>query len=169
MTHLGVPAGNIVLLEAIGVKDSPDLRERFAFFRTMPTDGTRVGGSGSFGFTAPPNRAFILTEVDWQFESGVANGTVTLRVFLTWPDPAGGPGSDRRVLESTTLLGSQGGGGTSTVAATGVVVPHGVKITVDVVGSGATGRLQHVLMRGYITEFDQGLIHGSLIDEAIDR
>jgi hypothetical protein len=166
MTHLGVPAGYLVLLEAIDVTASPDLRQSIAFFRTLPGDGSLFPTSGTFGFTAPPNQALILTEVDWQFEFGVANSNVTLRVFLTWFEPSPGLELTRRVLESTILLGSQGGGGTSTVATTGVLVPHGVKITVDVAGSGATGRLQHVLMRGYITDFDQRTLHGSLIDEA---
>ena len=87
MTHLGVPADQLVLLEAIGVKASPDLREQLAFYRTMPADGSNLP------FTHPQNQALILTEVDWQFELGVPNGTVSLRVFLTWPLGSSGSGS----------------------------------------------------------------------------
>ncbi len=150
-THLGVPASDLVLLESIGVKDSPDLRESLAFFRILPADGTYDPSSGDFGYTAPTSKALLITEIDWQYEAGVPNGNVTLRMFLSWPGPA--QGIDRRAFESTILLGSGGGGGTSTAETTGVLVPHGVKITVDVIGSGATGKLQHVLMRGYITDF----------------
>jgi hypothetical protein len=150
-THLGVPASDFVLLESIEVIDSPDPRQSLAFFRTLPADGTMDPSSGTFGYTAPTNKALVITEIDWQYEAGVHNGNVTLRMFLTWPGP--GPGIDRRVLESTILLGASGGGGTSTAETTGVIVPHGVKITVDVIGSGSTGKLQHVLMRGYITDF----------------
>ena len=59
---------------------------------------------------------------------------------------------DLRVLESTTLLGANGGGGISTAETTGIVVYNNVKITVDTIGSGATGKLQHILMRGYLVQ-----------------
>ena len=113
-------------------------------------------------YSTPGGQAIIITEVDWQYEGGAVGGNVTLRIFLNWPNPDGGvPEFEfifERVLESTILLGSNGGGGTSTIETTGIVVPAGVKITVDAIGSGASGKIQHILLRGYLTDFPiQGL------------
>lgn len=142
-------ASQMVLLESIGVKDSPDPKEALAFFRIKYENGLLDPTSGTFGYTAPVGKALIITEADWQYASGKAGENVTLRIFLMWP---GDRGLSRRALESTILLGSSGGGGTSTVERTGIVVPRGVKIIVDVIGSGATGKIQHVLLRGYLTD-----------------
>ena len=143
-THLGVPVFKLVLLEAIRVKDTPDTREALAFFRVKYEDGLMEPAGGTFGYSAPEGHALIITEIDWQYEFGKPGGNVTLRIFLTWPS------TERRVLESTALLGSDGGGGTSTTQTTGIVAAHGVKITVDAIGSGAVGKIQHVLLRGYL-------------------
>ena len=146
--HLGVPAYRLLLLEAIGVKDTPDPREAFAFFKVKYENGLMEPQSGTFGYSAPQGHALVITEIDWQYEFGTPGGNVTLRVFLTWPPLE--RGVERRVLETTALLGSTGGGGVSTAVITGIVVPHGVKITIDAIGSGATGKIQHVLLRGYL-------------------
>ena len=147
-THLGVPPAELVVLESIGVVNDPDTRISLAFFRTDYGTGNMEPSGGTFGFTPGTKQALIITEVDWQYEYGQPGGNVTLRVFLTW----GGDeeGLDRRVLESTAVLGATGGGGISTAETTGIVVYNNVKITVDTEGSGATGKLQHVLLRGYL-------------------
>jgi len=150
-THLGVPSHELVLLESIGVSDFPDPRQSLAFFKTKYDAGLQEPSGGTFGYSAPKRKAIIITEVDWQYESGKAGENVTLRIFLEWPPLNKCP--ERRVLESTILLGSNGGGGVSTSETTGIVVLSGVKITVDVTGSGATGKIQHVLLRGYLTGF----------------
>lgn len=95
-------------------------------------------------------RKLIITEADWQYALGKAGEYVTLRIFLSWPSPSL---VDRRALESTIVLGSTGKGGTSTAETTGIVVLPGVKISVDVQGSGTGGKIQHILLRGYLTDW----------------
>jgi hypothetical protein len=157
VTHLGVPASQLVLLESIGVEDSINLRDAFSFFRRNYETGYPEPIGGKFGYSAPYGKAMILTEVDWQFENGMPGGNVTLRFFLNWPDV--GSGDPRlniifeRVFESTILLGSNGGGGTTTSLTTGIVVPSGIRISCDIAGTGSLdGKLQHALLRGYLAD-----------------
>src|SRR6478735_5949498 len=96
-THLGVPSHELVLLESIGVKDSPDPRKSLAFFKTKYATGLQEPSGGTFGYSAPEGKAIIITEVDWQYESGKAGENVTLRIFLEWPPV--NQGAERRALE----------------------------------------------------------------------
>jgi hypothetical protein len=154
ITHLGVPASDLVLLESIVVGPSNDPRESIAFFRVLGADGNHdpTVGQGAFGYTPPPMKALIITELDWEYGGGVPHASVTLRVFLTWPAPAG-DNNNARVLQSTILIDSKGSGGANISQTTGAVVTTGVKITVDVIGPGQTGKLGFVLLRGYLTDF----------------
>ncbi|HUR65732.1 MAG TPA: hypothetical protein VMZ03_05220 [Chitinophagaceae bacterium] len=141
-------AADIVVLESIGSGTNPNPRVFLSFKRIKSQDGMFDPPAGTFGYTAPAGKALVITETDWQFANGIAGDNVTLRIWLTWPQD---PGTDRRVMESTITLGTSGSGGTSTAERTGILVPSGVKISVDVTGTGrGTGKIQHVLMRGYL-------------------
>lgn len=141
-------ASDIVVLESIGVAPDPNPRLSLSFKRIKSQNGEFDPPAGIFGYTAPAGKALVITETDWQFANGKAGDNVTLRIWLTWPGP---PPLDRRVMESTITLGNAGSGGTSTVEKTGILVPSGVKISVDVYGTGkGNGKIQHILMRGYL-------------------
>jgi hypothetical protein len=141
-SHMGQPASHHVLLEAIGVANTGDPSKDLDFFRTLP-DGTMTP-SGPAGFRVAAGDVLVITDVDWQY-SGAPGNSQTFRVFIK---PLKGDDPGRRVFESTITLDGEGHGGISEAMTTGFVVSSNVRLAVDTYPGG--GKIQHVLLRGYL-------------------
>jgi hypothetical protein len=99
---------------------------------------------GPEGFRVPSGEVLVITDVDWQY-AGSAGTSQTFRVFIK-PPKAPGPG--RRVFESTITLDREGHGGASEAMTTGFIVASNIRLAVDTSPGG--GKIQHVLLRGYL-------------------
>ncbi|MGZ6125898.1 MAG: hypothetical protein ACXWLR_13110 [Myxococcales bacterium] len=140
-THLGQPASDSVTLEAVNTLPvCPPGFFTLTFVRNLP-DGTSVE------FAIPPNKVLVVTDLDWQYNSGSPETRQTLRLFLVNKT---GPGFGVRVFESTIALDSSGNGGKSEAATSGFVVSAAANICVDASPGG--GVLNHLLLRGYLTQ-----------------
>jgi hypothetical protein len=135
-THMGQPASQLVLLESIGIADTGDPQQDLGFFRTLPT-GAHTPTSGK-GFCPPRGKVLIITDVDWQYAGGAPGGMQVFRIFV----------AGQRVCESAITLSASGEGGISEALTTGFVVAPGKLLSVDTSPGG--GRIQHVLLRGYL-------------------
>jgi hypothetical protein len=150
-THLGIPAADLLLLEGINTQDPNAAAplDMMVMVRIRPQDGTYTPDNGS-AYIAPAGKAMVITEVDWQYKGGTPGSDVALRIFLKW---GGFVGMQQRALEDTILLGATGGGGSCKAVTTGFLVPPGVRISPEILDMNATGILQHVILRGYLTDY----------------
>jgi hypothetical protein len=126
-THVGRKASEIVslsgLLNATG---------EIFFMRTLP-DGT------STTFTVPAGKVFIITDVNWQIESG--NPGTVVRLLLRVENLAN-PSFIRNVHNSVLTLNSAGVNGVNERFGSGIVVSSAAKITASLTApSGALGGL----------------------------
>jgi hypothetical protein len=126
-------ASQFVMLEIIGVAEGTD------FSRILP-DATSADI-----FRVPEGMVFVVTDVDWQYNSGDPGERVTLRLFIERLDD---PETYHRVFESTIILNSEGEGGISEAMTTGFAVSSEAKLALDVFGAG--GNLEHTIVRGYL-------------------
>lgn len=136
------PASHHVLLESIGVANTGDPTKDLDFFRTLSDASTTP--AGPVGFRVPSGSTLIITDVDWQY-AGAPGTTQIFRIFI---DNLKDSGKRRRVFESTVLLDSHGSGGISEAMTTGFAVSSKVRLSVDTFPGG--GKIQHVLLRGYL-------------------
>jgi hypothetical protein len=132
-THMGQPPSNHVTLEAVGVKDGLD-------FIRITADGTREPSA----FRVPAGKVFVVTDVDWQYNSGAPQGRQTFRIFILNL----AKGESWRVFESTVILNGSGDGGISEAMTSGFVVSSKGRIHVDVSPGG--GVINHIIIRGYL-------------------
>jgi hypothetical protein len=133
-THLGRKASEIVSLS--GLFNSTG---EIFFMRTLP-DGTATT------FTIPPGKVLIITDVNWQIESGNP-GTVT-RLLLRIENLAN-PSFIRNVHNSVLTLNSAGVNGSNERLASGIAVSSAARITAQLTApSGALGGLYLI---GYLT------------------
>jgi hypothetical protein len=125
---MGQPPKNQVTLESMGTGHGED------FVRINP-DGTPEDED----FRPPAGKVLVVTDVDWQYNSGPPDSRQTFRIRIN---------EDRTSFESTVMLNHQGDGGTSEAMTSGFVVASGSKLVVDVYPGG--GVLNHVMVRGYL-------------------
>lgn len=140
-THLGQPASSSVTLEVVGPGPfcSGEGFLDLAFQRNLPD------GSSVFPFVIPPTKVLVVTDMDWQWNSGTAGTRQTLRLLLVNNTT---PFVSNRVFESTVELDSSGGGGASVAATAGFVVSPAATICISPDPGG--GVLNHLILRGYL-------------------
>jgi hypothetical protein len=126
-THLGRKASEIVSLSGLF-----NANGEIFFMRTLP-DGT------ASAFTIPVGKVLVITDVNWQIESGNP-GTVT-RLSLRIENLAN-PSLIRNVHNSVLTLNSAGVNGVNEHLGAGIAVSSAAKITANLVApSGALGGL----------------------------
>lgn len=142
-THFNRNASDHVVLEVIGgsfCSAVPLLFKALDFgVRNLP-DGTNAPFS-----SPPPGEVLVVTDVDWQINSGTANSRYTLVFYVVNTSTF----DNQRVFESTIQLNSSGSGGTTTSTGAGVVVSSATRICVD---SNQSGNIEHILLRGYLAK-----------------
>ena len=133
-THLGRKASEIVNLSGLF-----NASGEIFFMRTLP-DGT-----ANASFTIPAGKVLIITDVNWQIESG--NPGTVARLLLRIENLAN-PSFIRNVHNSVLTLNSAGVNGLNERLAAGIVVSSGAKITAHLnTPSGALGGLY---LMGYL-------------------
>jgi hypothetical protein len=126
-THLGRKASEIVNLSGLF-----NVAGEISFLRTLP-DGT------ASAFTIPAGKVLVITDVNWQIESGNP-GTVT-RLLLRIENLAN-PSLIRNVHNSVLTLNSAGVNGVNEHFGAGIAVSSAAKITANLIApSGALGGL----------------------------
>lgn len=148
-SHLGQSITSHVTLELVGGITGGYGPEQYGWVRILPNGGIQSGPGGG-NFVVPTGKALVITDADWQFDD---HGTthkgayVTLRLFVV---PPGADERGRRLLESTIVLSEAGQGGTVTSWTAGGVFGPKTKIGVDTILLSPKGKLQHVLLHGYL-------------------
>jgi len=147
-THMGQPASEHVMLEAVGGAIGGCGPALLDFIRNLP-DGTTAGAF----FRVPARKVLIVTDVDWQYvhplgPAGASQNQI-LRLFL---ENLANPPATQRVFESTVVLSAAGEGGASEAMTSGIVVSSAARICPDVSPGplGPPSGLQHLILRGYL-------------------
>lgn len=126
-THLGRKASEIVNLSGLF-----NATGEIFFMRTLP-DGT------SSAFTIPAGKVLIITDINWQIESG--NPGTVVRLLLRIENLAN-PSLFRNVHNSVLTLNSAGVNGVNERLGAGIAVSSAAKITAHLTApSGALGGL----------------------------
>jgi len=126
-THLGRKASEMVSLSGLFNNNG-----EIFFLRTLP-DGT------STAFTIPAGKVLIITDVNWQIDSG--NPGTVVRLLLRIENLAN-PALIRNVHNSVFTLNSAGVNGVNERLGAGIVVSSAAKITAQLTApSGALGAL----------------------------
>lgn len=142
-THVLAKASELVILEPVGSANTVCGSAGFSditYVRILPD------GSSTLFTSPPPGQVLVVTDLDWQLNSGTPGSRVTFRVFLV---NVNNPSQSRRVAESTRLLGSNGSGGGTESFTTGFVVGPDATLCVDTIGGGT---VEHHLIRGYLAK-----------------
>jgi hypothetical protein len=150
VSHLGQNPWEHVMLEIVMGMTGGYGPLAIEFVRTT-ADGVKAPGPPPGGLRVPSRKLLVITDVDWQYANGNAGQMQVLRLFL---DPLAGPtaGLGERVFESAVVLGPKGEAGRSEAMTAGFTVSSKARIGVDVVpGPTGPGKLQHLLLRGYLT------------------
>jgi hypothetical protein len=129
-THMGQPPSNHVTLHSFGGPGGEDGLE----FLRINADGTREPDA----FRVPAGKVFVVTDVDWQYNSGAPQSRQIFRIF----------NRDNEVFESTVMLNDSGDGGISEAMTSGFVVSSAGRISVDVSPGG--GVINFAILRGYL-------------------
>jgi hypothetical protein len=132
-THLGRKASEIVSLSGLF-----DATGKIFFMRSLP-DGT------TSTFTIPAGKVFIITDVNWQIDSG--NPGTVIRMSLRTENLAN-PSLFRTVFESVLTLNSAGLNGSNERLGAGIVVSSAAKITAN--PTIPTGALSSLFLIGYL-------------------
>lgn len=135
----GLAPSQFVMLESILMGEEVD------FKRNLP-DGTPAQGV----FRVPEGMVLIVTDVDWQQNSGTPGARVILRLYARPLDGEEEPGVP--VFESTVILNSEGDGGISEAMSTGFAVSSEARLDRDVWGDGITN---HTVIRGYLVPAEE--------------
>jgi hypothetical protein len=85
-SHLGQPVGNHVTLFAYGTIQG-DSSVTWTFYRMFPN-----GTAG--GFNIPKGKAFVVTDVDWKYNTSEHNRTQTFNIYIKMHGKA--PGKEFR-------------------------------------------------------------------------
>ena len=126
-THLGRKASEMVSLSGLFNNNG-----EIFFLRTLP-DGT------STPFTIPAGKVLIITDVNWQIDSG--NPGTVVRLLLRIENLAN-PALIRNVHNSVFTLNSAGVNGVNERLGAGIVISSAAKITAQLTApSGALGAL----------------------------
>jgi hypothetical protein len=146
-THMGQPSSSHVTLESIGVNSTGDTLQDLDFRRINP-DGTAMPGPP--WFRVPAGQVFVVTDVDWQYNSGSTGGVQIFRIFIENLASEPHYRERRRVFESTITLNNEGRGGISEAMTSGFIVSSKGRIVVDSYPGGEV--ISHIIIRGYLTE-----------------
>jgi hypothetical protein len=132
-THLGRKASAMVSLSG-----HFDVTGKIFFMRSLP-DGT------STAFTIPAGKVLIITDVNWQIDSG--NPGTVARLSLRTENLAN-PSLIRNVFDSVLTLNSAGVNGSNERLGAGIVVSSAAKITANL--TTPTGALGGLFLIGYL-------------------
>jgi len=132
-THLGRKASELVSLSGLF-----NATGEIFFLRTLP-DGT------STSFTIPAGKVLIITDVNWQIDSG-SPGTVA-RLLLRIENLAN-PSLIRNVHNSVLTLNSAGVSGSNERLGSGIAVSSAAKITASL--TTPNGALAGLFLIGYL-------------------
>lgn len=144
LTHLGVPAGDHVLLEMVAGVRTGCGPAKIDFVRTFPD-----GGAGAEPFRIPEDRVLVATDVDWYYFDGTPGIVQVLRLFV---ENLADPEKRRKVFESAAQLNGLGVGGANARMTSGFLVSSDARLCVDVTPGplGTPLRLSKLLVRGYL-------------------
>jgi hypothetical protein len=134
-SHLGQPVSDHVTLLGYGTIQ-PDSSVVWTFFRIY-ADGT--GNS----FKIPKGKVLVVTDVDWNYNTGEHNQTQIFSIYLKMPKK-----NIRNKVFASTVLGDKfGSGGASVSMTTGFVVSK-MDIIEPLLEFG--GALNDIILRGYL-------------------
>ena len=133
-THLGRKASEIVNLSGLF-----NANGEIFFMRTLP-DGT-----ANSSFTIPADKVLIITDINWQIESG--NPGTVARLSLRIENLAN-PIFIRNVHNSVLTLNSAGVNGLNERMAAGIVISSAAKITANL--NAPSGALGGLFLIGYL-------------------
>ena len=132
-THLGRKASEMLSLRGLF-----NANGEIFFLRTLP-DGTATS------FNIPAGKVLIITDVNWQIESG--NPGTVVRLLLRIENLAN-PSLFRNVHNSVLTLNSAGVSGVNERFGSGIVVSSAAKITANL--NAPTGALGGLYLIGYL-------------------
>ncbi|HKU73254.1 MAG TPA: hypothetical protein VJR02_05005 [Pyrinomonadaceae bacterium] len=132
-THLGRKASEIVSLSGLF-----NANNEIFFMRTLP-DGTVAS------FTVPTGKVLIITDVNWQIDSG--NPGTVARLLLRIENTAN-PIFIRNVHNSVLTLNSAGVNASNERLGTGIAVSSAAKITAHL--TAPSGALSSLYLLGYL-------------------
>ncbi|MFC2172815.1 hypothetical protein ACFLU6_09310 [Acidobacteriota bacterium] len=146
-THLNQSPDDHVVLEVYGTGEGGcEWPDGYMEFRRNLPDGTAEPGP----FRVPEGKLLVITDLDWQFRSQNGSADEGRMAILTLVVENIEDGSDRRHVDSTITLSSQGEGGISESMATGIVVSSEARICPDI--SPLHRYVQHIILRGYFID-----------------
>jgi hypothetical protein len=148
-THMGVSAGDHVVLESISGASGGCASGEFEFQQIL-SDGTRAQGF----FRVPARKVLVVTDVDWRYRNTAAPAGTNelLQLFI---GNLADPGVANIALETLVTLDGQGEAGRNHELTSGIVVSSGARLCPEVHPGnvnplGPTPSLQ-VYVRGYLT------------------
>jgi len=137
ISHLGQSVGNHVTLSGYGTVQG-ESSVTWTFYRIYP-DGT------AGGFSIPKDKALVVTDIDWSYNTGEHNQAQTFSILMKVPKK-----EIRNVIFASTVIGDgNGAGGASESMTTGFVVSRMDTIE-PTLESG--GYLNDIILRGYILD-----------------
>jgi hypothetical protein len=140
ITHLGQPIRNHVTLGCFGTVHG-DSSTTWAFFRIFP-NGT------AYDFTIPKGQFLVVTDVDWNYNTGEPNKLQTFSILMKMPKK-----EIRNVIFTSTIFGDMNGAGGSSVSmTTGLVISDMRSLEPHLESRGA---LNEIILRGYLIEVPQ--------------
>ncbi len=146
VTHVGVPANDLVTLQVISGARNGCGSAKFDVVRVL-SDGTLSADP----FRVPDGRQLIVTELDWYYFNGPPGAMIILSVLAENLRDA----SKRSIVfQSPIRLGTDGVGGASERMTSGFAISSSGRLCFDVV-NGTVGypiRLSKVLLRGYLVD-----------------
>lgn len=135
-SHLGQPISVHVILGCYGTVQG-DSSVTWTFYRILP-DGTVDD------FILPQGKVLVVTDVDWNYNSGEVNKLQTFRIISKVHKK-----EIRNVIFASSLPGDKNGSGGGSVSMTTGFVISNMKILEFNLESG--GSLNDISMRGYVT------------------
>jgi hypothetical protein len=139
-THLGQEISNHVTLGAYGIIQ-PDKSLKWTYFRIYPN------GTADY-FTIPEGKVLVVTDVDWNYNTGERNQAQTLGILIKMPKE-----KIRNVIFASTVVGDANGAGGANVSMTaGFVVSSmsSIELTLE-----SKGFLNNIVLRGYLIDFPE--------------
>ena len=118
-THMGQPSSSHVTLESISVNSTGDTLQDLDFRESIQTG---LLCQVPPWFRVPTGQVFVVTDVDWQYNSGSTGGIQTFRIFIENLASEPHYRERRRVFESTITLNNEGRGGISEAMTSGFIV-----------------------------------------------
>lgn len=155
LTHMGQPASNHVTLELVKVGTGGCEPCQLDFVRVLPD-----GNAETESYRVPEGKVLVVTDVDWQYATWGLFETKRVQILRLFIENLAPPYFTRVAFESTITLVDDGygglAGGISERMTSGFIVSSEARICPNVYPGptcrGEGGGLQHVTLRGYLTE-----------------